>query len=137
MSITHHTIPEHNLNILLHKGTTPDDEFLAFYKQLYQSNIVDPAKNMLVDLRKTDSSQRSADVLAKFADFARACNKNWTKCSKVAVVAPSDSSFSLASMYAYFTHPMLWNFLVFRDMDIALAWLGVPEDLAIGCEEEI
>jgi hypothetical protein len=48
---------------------------------------------------------------------------------RVAVVAPKDLSFGLARMYDAFADSIPWNFVVFRAMDAALAWLGLPEDL--------
>jgi hypothetical protein len=89
MSIIFHTEPEHNLIILVHTGTTPDDEFLAFYKRLYGSDTFDLSMNLLVDLREADSSERSADVLHEFADFVRGAHNGLTTRPKVAVVAPN------------------------------------------------
>jgi hypothetical protein len=136
MSITFHTETEHNLIILVHTGTTPDDEFLAFYKGLYGSDTFDLSMNLLVDLREADSSERSADVLHEFADFVRAAHNSLTTHPKVAVVAPKDLSFGLARMYEAFTDSVPWDFTVFRVIEAALAWLGMPEDLAVRHDQE-
>jgi hypothetical protein len=121
--------PEHNLAILVHVGTIPDDEFLAFYKSLYESDSVDTSMNLLVDLREADSGPRSSDVLRKLAEFMRVTLANAAVHPKVVVVAPKDLSYGLARMCDAFSDAVPWEFVIFRAMDAALAWLGVPEDL--------
>jgi hypothetical protein len=39
-------------------------------------------------------------------------------------------------MYEVFTDSVPWDFTVFRVIDAALAWLGVPEDLAVRHDQE-
>lgn len=129
MSIEFRTRPDYNLGVLVHVGSTPDDEFLAFYKSFFESDAFDPSMNLLVDLREADSSTRSSEILQRFAEFVRMTLKDATTNTKVAVVAPRDLTFGLARMYEVFTDPVPWNFVVFRAMDAALAWLGLPEDV--------
>jgi hypothetical protein len=121
--------PEYNLGILVHKGRIPDDEFLTFYKSLFESDSFDLSMNLLVDLREADSGPRSPEVLRKFAEFMRVTLANVTVRPRVAVIAPKDLSFGLARMYEVLADSVHWDFVVFRVMDAALAWLGVPEDL--------
>jgi hypothetical protein len=132
MPITYRTHPEHNLVILEHSGKISDEEFLAFYKGLYQGDISIASMNLLVDLREADSSPRSSDVLHQFADFLQSSFESVTTHPKVAVVAPRDLSFGLARMYEAFADSIPWDFTVFRTIDEALTWLGLPEDLING-----
>ena len=136
MPITYQVRREHHLILLVHIGTIPDDEFLAFYKSLYENDRIDPLMNLLVDLRQADSTPRSPDVLRQFAQFIQAKLKEVPEQPKVAVVAPEDLSFGLARMYEIFSYSVPWDFEVFRTMDDALAWLGLPEDFINGPEKE-
>jgi hypothetical protein len=129
MTIEFDARPENNLLILVHAGTTTDEEFQAFYRSLFESGSIDPSMNLLVDLREADSSPRSPEVLNQFAEFVEQTFSNSSTIPKVAVVAPKDLSFGLARMYQVFANSVPWNFVVFRAMDAALAWLRVPEDL--------
>ncbi|MDY6792081.1 MAG: hypothetical protein SWH54_12510 [Thermodesulfobacteriota bacterium] len=128
MAIESHIRPEDNLVVLTHVGEIGDDEFLAFYNSFFKSDTFKPSMNILVDLRKADSSPRSAGVLRRFAEFLQAVRPDITSHTKVAVVAPKDLSFGLARMYEVLSDSVLWNFAVFRAMDAALAWLGLRED---------
>ncbi len=129
MPIEYHVRPEHNLAILLHVGTVPDDQFLTFYKSLFGGDQLDKSMNLLIDLRQTDSSPRSSEVLRRFAEFVQVQFTDPAVSPKVAVVAPKDISFGLARMYEAFAKSVPWDFVVFRDMDAALEWLRVPGDL--------
>jgi hypothetical protein len=132
MTIECRAIPEHNLAILVHVGSIPDEEFLAFYKSLYDRDALHPSMNLLVDLREADSRPRSSMVLRQLAEFMQVTHTGTTTRPKVAVVAPKDLSFGLAQMYGAFADSVPWEFVAFRAMDAAVAWLGLPEDLDLG-----
>ena len=123
--------PEHNLVIFSHTGRVPDDEFLAFYESFFNSDKFKPPMNLLVDLRETSSSSRSPEALLHFAKLAEAKLADVTANMKVAVVAPKDLTYGLARMYEILSDSLQWNFVVFRAMDAASAWLGLPEDPAV------
>jgi hypothetical protein len=129
MSIESYDMPEHNLVVFVHTGRVPDDEFLTFYKSFFESDRFKSAVNVLVDLRETSSSSRSPEALLRFAEIAEGKLADIPASTKVAVVAPKDRSFSLARMYEILSDSVNWNFVVFRAMDAASAWLGLPEDL--------
>ena len=103
MPITYQLKPDERLVILVHVGAVSDDEFLTFYKALYEDTRFDKSFNLLVDLRQTESSVRSMAALNEFADFVRRHFVNTTARPKVAVVAPEDISFGLARMYEIFS----------------------------------
>jgi hypothetical protein len=129
MPITYQLKPDERLVVLVHVGVVTDDEFLLFYKALYEENRFDKSFNLLVDLRQTESTVRSAGALNQFADFVHQHYTNITARPKVAVVAPEDISFGLARMYEVFSGDVPWEFVVFRKADAALKWLGVSENL--------
>jgi hypothetical protein len=131
MTVESYVKPDHNLAVFVHTGRVPDDEFLAFYKSFFEGDAFKPPMNLLVDLRETNSSSRTPGALLNFAQFAEAKLTDIEGSMKVAVVAPKDLSFGLARMYEILSDSVHWNFVVFRAMDAALAWLGLPEDLAI------
>jgi hypothetical protein len=132
MAIESHVIPEHNLAVFVHTGRVPDDEFLAFYNSFFTGDAFKPPMNILVDLRETSSSSRSPEALLRFSESAEKILSGITEGTKVAVVAPKDRTFGLARMYEILSDSVHWHFVVFRAMDAALAWLGLPEDQRIG-----
>ncbi len=123
--------PEHNMVIFAHTGIVPDDEFLTFYESFFESDTFKPPMNLLVDLRETSSSSRNPEAILSFAELVETKLADITARTKVAVVAPKDLSFGLARMYEIFSDSVNWSFVVFRAMDAAVAWLGLPEDLTI------
>ncbi len=129
MPITYQLKPDERVVILVHVGAVSDAEFLSFYRALYNNKIFDNSFNLLVDLRKTESSVRSSTALNELASFMGRQYENTTVRPKVAVVAPEDISFGLARMYETFSGDVPWEFVVFRAADAALAWLGLPENL--------
>ena len=129
MPITYQSKPDERLVILIHVGAVSDDEFLSFYKALYEDTRFDKSFNLLVDLRQAESSVRSTAALNEFAHFVRRQFVNTTVRPKVAVVASEDISFGLARMYEALSGAVPWEFVVFRAASAALAWLGLSENL--------
>jgi hypothetical protein len=128
MPISFHFRPEYNLVICAQIGKVDDEEFLASYTRLFNGNRYDPTMNLLVDLSRADSSERSGFVLQNFAAFVqKRLEENKTK-PMVAVIAPRDVSFGLARMYEALANMIPWNFVVFRTAGEALAWMALPPD---------
>lgn len=123
------------LVVVVHVGVILDDEFLLYYQNLFQDDRFDKSHNLLVDLRRADSAIRTPEALREFAGIASAHYAGAETSTKVAVVASQDVSFGLARMYEVFSNKVPWEFVVFRSADAALAWLGLPEDLAIDIDE--
>ncbi|UCG53264.1 MAG: hypothetical protein JSW58_06845, partial [Candidatus Latescibacterota bacterium] len=99
MPIKYHLRPDERLAVFVHVGAVTDDEFLSFYKALYEETRIDKSFNLLVDLRQTESSARSTAALDELADLMRGQFVSTIARPKVAVVAPKDISFGLARMY--------------------------------------
>ena len=136
MPITFHFKPEAKLIICVHTGKVQDDEFMMRYKSIFEGNMFTPGTNLLIDLIQTDSSPRSPEGLRRFADFAKSKFAGAGMRPKVAVVAPTDLSFGLARMYEAFADSIPWDFVVFRAVDTALAWLRAPQDLMDNLDEK-
>ena len=131
MAVESYVKPELNLAVFVHTVNVPDDDFLSFYESFFQGDSFKPPMNLLVDLRETSSISRSPEALLRFSQFVETQLADIADSMKVAVVAPKDLSFGLARMYEILSDSVHWNFVVFRAMDAALAWLGMPEDLAL------
>lgn len=129
MPITYHLRSVERSVIIVHEGVVNDNEFLAFYKALYEDKRIDKSFNLLVDLQRTKSSERGGAALRELAQFIQGLFKNVQKKPKVAVVAPKDVSFGMARMYSFFSSEVPWEFNIFRSIDNALDWLGLSEDL--------
>ena len=129
MPIEFHFRPDEKLVICMHVGTVNDDDFIASYKGLFENDRFDSSLNLLVDLRQTDSSQRSTDALQRFAFLAQTKYQNSSAHPKVAVVAPKALSFGLARRAEAFSHTVPWDFTVFYSEADALGWLGAPDNL--------
>jgi hypothetical protein len=131
MPIESYIKPEHDLVVFVHTGRVPDDEFLAYYKSFFGNEGFSPPGKILVDLRETSSSSRSHDAILDSAKIAEKSFGGNDPVTKVAVVAPQDLSFGLARLYEILADSAKWDFVVFRAIDTALAWLGLPEDLIL------
>lgn len=127
MPITYQTKPDEKLVTLVHTGVIADDEFLSFYKDLYANPQFDKSFNLLVDLQQTESTVRSTSALRELAEFIQRQLEDIHPHPKIAVIAPKDISFGLARMYEVFSGTSDSEFVVFRDANAALAWLGVSE----------
>ena len=119
---------EHNLVICRHFGTVDDKEFLNSYRSLFESGRFDPSMDLVVDLRRADSSKRSQEAIREFAEYLKRWMQKTEKKSRVVVIAPRDVSFGLARMYEAYSESAHIDFTVFREADAALESLGIPED---------
>ncbi len=129
MPFTMTTSREHNLRIITQLGRVSDIEFLQFYRTLFDVPDFDSAMDVLVDLRDADSSERGVAALREVAGLVKREFDKGEAETRIAVVAPQQLSFGLARMHEAFAEPGAWEFSVFRTMDRALDWLGLPSDL--------
>lgn len=129
MPITFDFRPEQKLAIAVHVGVVPDAEFLSTYRSLYADARFDISFDLLVDLRRADSSTRSTEALREFAECVSERYPNSDTRPRVAVVATENISFGLARMYEALSDTVPWDFHVFREVSDALEWLGTDGDL--------
>ena len=99
MPITRKIMPDDRLVILGHVGSVPDDEFLSSYRALFNDARYDRSFNLLVDLRRADSSVRSPETLREFAKFVGRQFANTKAGPKVAVVTTSTSLAAASSPF--------------------------------------
>jgi len=116
------------LALSVHTGTITDEEFLESYRTLLEDPRYDLGYSRLVDLRRTDSSSRSSDALRSIVAYMKRRYEGVEVAPKTAVVAPRDISFGLARMYQAYSDLAPGDVVVFRAVDAALAWLGIPDD---------
>jgi len=121
--------PDKSLVVVVHEGVVLDKEFMSTYQALYRHDRFDYSYNLLVDLRRADSSARSTNALKGFASFIQNQYANIKSHPKVAVIATENISFGLARMYEAFSESVPWDFKVFREASGALEWLELDEDL--------
>jgi len=127
MPITCEPRPDENLVIFRHVGEVTDIEFLTFYKRFFEDSNVSSALNLLVELQQTSSTPRSVGALRLLSEFLHGKFAGRPEQRRIAVVAPQHLSFGLARMYEVFSACLSWEFVVFRDHEAALPWLGIPE----------
>jgi hypothetical protein len=126
--IRHQIRRDLGLAVSIHIGIVTDQEFLDSYEALFNDPDYDLNFSRLVDLRKTDSSSRSSEALRAIAALVRRRYEGVETAPKTAVVAPRDLSFGLARMYQALSELVPGDVVVFRSVDAALAWLGVPDE---------
>lgn len=137
MPISFHFRPELNLTICVHTGYRSDDEFLAAYKSMYENDLFNVFMNRLVDMRQAKGSKsRSSTTLQQLSRFVEKQFAETNAHPKIAIVAPEDISFGLSRMYDFYTDPVPWDLEIFRSIDSALAWLGLPEDFMYNFDNE-
>jgi hypothetical protein len=115
--------------VFMHEGKVEDDEFLSTYRAAYENPEYDMGSNMLIDLRRADSTPRSSQALVELARIVRRYYEDSPSQQNVAVVVSHDLSYRLARSYEVFSCTIPWAFNVFQDLPSALKWLGAPENL--------
>jgi hypothetical protein len=129
VSIVYRIIHEHRLIVSVHVGTVPDEEFLRFYRQLLGDAEFNEKYNLLVDLRRATSGERSTEALRSLSSVVAERYRLVEPAPKTAVIAPTDISFGLGRMYQSFVHTVPGEVVIFRAADAALAWLGIPPEV--------
>ncbi len=129
MPIDHHYMPDKNLTVFIHSGLITDQEFLSFYVAYFDDPHFDKSFNKMVDLRRTESTQRSPEAIRTFAQLVQSQTSSSVSRPKVAIVAPKDLTYGLVRMYESHSNSSSSKFEIFRTVRPALAWLGAPEDL--------
>ena len=130
MPITCHFHPDAELVVLTHTGAVTDEEFLATYRGFIADPRLDKSFDLLVDLRNSDSSGRTPATLREFAGIVQRHYAGQTERPKAAVIAPRDLSYGLARVYEAYSDISTMELVVFRALDAALEWLGVPDTLS-------
>ncbi len=131
MPITHEILRSVRVVKSTHVGVVDDDEFLSSYRELFTGDAYELAFDRIIDLRRADSTRRSAIALKSVAALISRCYEGRDLAPKTAVIASADISFGLGRMFAAFAAMAPGEVEVFQTPDAALAWLGAPTDLII------
>lgn len=129
MPITHEILTKSRVVKSTHVGLVDDDEFLASYRKLFTDDAYELAFDRLIDLRRADSTRRSATALKAVAALISRSYEGRDLAPKTAVIAPADISFGLGRMFAAFAAMAPGEVEVFQSPEDALAWLGAPKAL--------
>jgi hypothetical protein len=118
-------MPATRLIVFVHDGVVSDEELLSSYKAVYDDPDIDVSFNQLVDLRRADSTPRSAAALRGLVDVLRPRLERLACRPRIGIVAPASLSYGLARMFEAFSQSVPMEIEVFRAVDAALEWLGV------------
>ncbi|MCG3180998.1 MAG: hypothetical protein BIFFINMI_03365 [Phycisphaerae bacterium] len=111
-------------------GDVDDQQVLALYRRMRADPDYSPGFSELVDQRDVSRLDLTRAGLRSLADLS-ANREGPPTPFRTAIVAPSDPTFALGRMYELLSDGATPEEVsVFRDMDAALAWLGmaVEED---------
>ncbi len=118
-----------SLNVLFAemRGVITDEDVLQYAKAATTDAEIPRIHHELIDLREVEVPKASTDslrrVAATFRDAERA-----PEGVKIAFVASTDATYGLARMYQAFRAGSQAAFHVFREMDEAREWLGLPPE---------
>jgi len=119
---------EANLLIVTFEGTLGDEDLLQYVRHALERSEVPPGRNELIDLSRVEAgAEISSQVVRRVADrFNRADRAR--EGSRVAIIATTDVHYGLSRMYQAFRSEAPVDLRVFRTMDEARAWLGLPPE---------
>lgn len=129
MPITYTIKKEKGVVVSKHEGVVSDKELLDTYRRLYNDPDFQLEFKKLVDLRATESLERSADALQDIAQMIKSRYAGSSARSKTAIVAPRDLSYGLARIYEVYSEDTPQETAVFRDLEKALDWLELSADI--------
>ena len=108
-------------------GLLSDIEIAEHVRSMKEDACVSLVDKIIVDLRAADSSSRSTSAITQLARDASLDGKIDTEKVRVAIVASNDLAFGNARMYQTYAGGDD-NYHVFRDMNDAADWIGIPLD---------
>ena len=120
---------EHRFALATWAGSLSDADVLAAYERLYGDERWQPGFDEIVDLRHAELSRITAEGLRALDTLVRDKTGDYCESFKTAVVAPDDLEFGLARMYELLSEESPESVMVFRELDQALAWIGVDASL--------
>ena len=127
-----HTIDHDRKLIITTWEGEPSIKDLANAFKEYQQDIRSKSEcinySELVDFSGIGGIKLNSSGLRMLADIAAKSDKSGI-ATKLAIIVKPGLTFGLARMYQAYSNSVPWEFVVFRAIDAALAWLDVPEDL--------
>ena len=112
-------------NIRVHSvtGHIDTEELIKYLKKLYNSDDINPAMNVLWDLREADFSKVSTLGVREVMEFV---SKNWGTAdkSKAALIVSKELDYGLSRMYQLLMDNTSSSTIsIFKDKDEAEVWL--------------
>ncbi len=109
------------------KGTFSSEEGATYYREIVGHESYQNGAHLFHDIRLVDPDVPSPEIEKAAIAGPQYAAPNTVR--KVAILAPSDLGFAMMRMLASMReHPGL-TLSVFRDLEEAKAWLGLPADL--------
>lgn len=112
------------------EGALSDEELLDFAQRMANDPEFRSGVHELIDVRAADLRAVTSRTLRRAAEIFAAFDTAATR-GRIAFVAPADVAFGLARMYQAFRTDAV-EIRVFREMDEARAWLGLPPEAGAG-----
>lgn len=117
------------LGIVIHQmvGDLHPEEVLASQRKLYASSDHDPTMPVLWDARSAHAWVVDFGGMSAMVERSR---ELWgsMRGGRTAIVVSSDADYGMGRMYQSLAENMPRKLEVFRDFDLAVAWLKTPAD---------
>jgi hypothetical protein len=124
MPIEYRYVEEHELVVTTFSGVVTDEELLAHGHRIGNDERIPWGHREVVDMRTIDSVTVTSPGIASLIDIDRRSGK--ASETKLAIVAPKDVVFGLSRAYQIRSKPDRPVVEVFRTIEEAAEWLGVP-----------
>ncbi|MGI9627840.1 MAG: hypothetical protein ACR2QM_13470 [Longimicrobiales bacterium] len=110
-------------------GVVDDGQLVGVYTELVGHPEWRAGLDEFADLRGADLTAVSSEGLRRVAELSERLHSGADKVPRTAVLVDQDVNFGLGRMYEAFSAESPETLQLFRDLDAALEWLGVPPDV--------
>jgi hypothetical protein len=119
---------EANLLLVTFEGTVGDEDLLKYARHALEGAEVPSGHDELIDLSSVeDGGEITSQALRRVAGMFTRTDQTPER-TRVAIVATTDVHYGLSRMYQAFRSESPLDLRVFRDIDQARAWLGLPPE---------
>ncbi len=125
MPITHRFDGSLNVLFVEMHGIITDEELLHYAKTVTTDTEIPQTHHELIDVSEVQVPKASTDSLRRVATTFQDAERT-PESVKIAFVATADAAYGAARMYQVFRAGSRASFHVFRKMDEARDWLGLP-----------
>ena len=124
MPIDYRFVPEHDLVVMTFAGKVTNEDLLEHGRRIVDDASIPEPHVELADLRSVEELEVSVEAISSLICLERSGPRSGT--SKLAIVAPGDQAFGVSSLYKVQNAPHRPSIAVFRTLEEATEWLGVP-----------
>ncbi len=128
MPISYRIDAKKNLVLALGSGVLTDDDLLDFRKQLVNDPAFHPDMRELSDFRSVEKHVHTTEGLNRFLEQEKEYADRLGSEYRIAIVTNSDLHYGFSRMYIVGVADTLPEVQVFREIDIAEAWLFSPSE---------